>query len=90
MRLQGENGHHDLSGEFVRARLDLPSMIWHGLVINRDGSITITGSGYGHGIGFCQEGAMRQAKQGLDYAAILQHYYPGVAVESLTPNLFTQ
>jgi len=90
MRLQGENGHHDLSGEFVRARLDLPSMIWHGLVINRDGSITITGSGHGHGIGFCQEGAMRQAKQGLDYAAILQHYYPGAKVESLTANLYHQ
>ena len=90
MRLQGENGHHDLTGEFVRARLDLPSMIWHGLVLKRDGSITITGSGYGHGIGFCQDGAMRQAKQGLDYAAILQHYYPGAKVESLTANLYHQ
>jgi len=90
MRLQGENGHHDLSGEFVRARLGLPSMIWHGLVINRDGSITITGSGYGHGIGFCQEGAMRKAKHGLDYAIILQHYYPGAEVEPLTDNLFSQ
>ncbi|MDE0585333.1 MAG: SpoIID/LytB domain-containing protein [Planctomycetota bacterium] len=90
MRLQGENGHHDLSGEHVRIRLGLPSMIWHGLIINRDGSITITGSGNGHGIGFCQEGAMRQAKQGLDYAAILQHYYPGVEVEALTANLFNQ
>jgi stage II sporulation protein D len=90
MRLQGENGHHDLSGEFVRARFGLPSMIWHGLVINRDGSITITGSGYGHGIGFCQEGAMRKAKHGLDYAIILQHYYPGAEVEPLTDNLFSQ
>jgi stage II sporulation protein D len=90
MRLQGGNGHHDLSGEHVRRRLDLPSMIWHELIINRDGSITITGSGHGHGIGFCQEGAMRQAKQGLDYAAILQHYYPGAKVESLTANLYHQ
>jgi len=90
MRLQGENGHHDLSGEHVRLRLGLPSMIWHGLIINRDGSITITGSGNGHGIGFCQEGAMRQAKQGLDYTAILQHYYPGVEIEPLTVNLFKQ
>jgi stage II sporulation protein D len=90
MRLQGENGHHDLTGEFVRSRLGLPSMIWHGLILNRDGSITITGSGHGHGIGFCQEGAMRQARQGLDYATILQHYYPGAEVESLTANLFNQ
>ena len=90
MRLQGANGHHDLAGEFVRGRLDLPSMIWHALVLNRDGSITITGSGNGHGVGLCQVGAMRKAKQGLDYTAILQHYYPGAEVESLTANLFKQ
>jgi stage II sporulation protein D len=88
MRLQGEKGHHDLTGEFVRARLGLPSMIWHELIINPDGSITVTGSGYGHGIGFCQDGAMRKAKRGLDYATILQHYYPGANVEVLTAELF--
>ncbi|MBC8369418.1 MAG: SpoIID/LytB domain-containing protein [Planctomycetes bacterium] len=90
MRLQGLTGHQNVTGEFVRARLGLPSMIWHELVINPDGSITITGSGYGHGIGFCQEGAMRRAKQGVDYATILQHYYPGANVEVLTANLFNQ
>ncbi len=90
IRIQGDTGHYDLTGEFLRARFDLPSMIWHGLIINPDGSITVTGSGYGHGIGFCQDGAMRKAKQGLDYATILQHYYPNANVTVLTADLFKQ
>lgn len=90
MRLQGKNGHRDVTGEFVRARLGLPSMVWHALIINPDGSITITGSGYGHGIGLCQEGAMRRATQGADYSAILQHYYPGAEAAVLTAKLFNQ
>jgi stage II sporulation protein D len=90
VRIQGDKGHRDITGEFLRARLSLPSMIWHELMLNRDGSITVTGSGHGHGIGLCQEGAMRNAQQGLNYAAIIQHYYPRAKIETLTAELFNR
>lgn len=36
----------------------------------------------GHGVGLCQWGAKAQADQGLDYRAILKHYYTGVRLSS--------
>ena len=35
-----------------------------------------SGRGYGHGVGLSQHGAKNMAEQGIDYASILQHYYP--------------
>jgi len=35
------------------------------------------GTGYGHGIGMCQFGAMGQAKLGRSAVDILEYYYPG-------------
>jgi stage II sporulation protein D len=34
------------------------------------------GSGFGHGTGLCQEGAIGMARDGYDYRQILNHYYP--------------
>jgi len=36
---------------------------------------------YGHGVGMCQEGAIRMAQQGALAHEILQHYYSGVRVQ---------
>lgn len=36
------------------------------------------GKGFGHGVGLCQEGAMRMAKMGYSYAEILHFYYEDV------------
>ena len=41
------------------------------------GSITLKGTGYGHGVGLSQYGAIEMAKAGKDYKAILSFYYPG-------------
>jgi stage II sporulation protein D len=46
---------------------------------------TITGHGWGHGIGMSQWGAYGYAKHGWAYKAILKHYYTGVAFGT-TPN----
>jgi SpoIID/LytB domain protein len=35
------------------------------------------GGGWGHGVGMCQTGAIGMAEAGLDYKAILKHYYTG-------------
>ncbi|MBE7440980.1 MAG: SpoIID/LytB domain-containing protein [Flavobacteriales bacterium] len=47
-------------------------------VITSENEVIIKGKGYGHGVGLCQEGAMRMAKLGYSYAEILHYYYKDV------------
>ncbi len=47
--------------------------------------ITVTGRGWGHGIGMSQWGAYGYAKNGWSYKAILKHYYTGIGFGSV-PN----
>ena len=49
---------------------------------SRDGW-TVEGTGFGHGAGMCQWGARVYAEKGWDYRKILQHYYPGVELQTL-------
>lgn len=46
-------------------------------------TVTLHGSGWGHGVGLCQIGAAVMAARGHDYHSILSHYYPGAEVESI-------
>ena len=41
----------------------------------------LTGSGWGHGVGLCKNGAAEMGEQGYKYKEILSHYYPGSAIE---------
>ena len=43
-------------------------------------SLTVTGRGYGHGIGMCQWGAIGRARAGQDFRTILETYYQGARV----------
>ena len=43
--------------------------------------LRLSGSGWGHGVGLCQIGAAVMATKGYDYRQILEHYYPGTAIE---------
>jgi stage II sporulation protein D len=40
--------------------------------------VLLRGRGYGHGVGFCQEGAMRMAELDYTYEAIINFYYRDV------------
>ena len=40
----------------------------------------ISGRGWGHGVGLCQNGAYGMALGGATYDAILRHYYRGVEI----------
>lgn len=40
-------------------------------------SFTLTGAGWGHGVGLCQIGAAVMGSQGYDYKQILSHYFRG-------------
>lgn len=42
---------------------------------------TLTGAGWGHGVGLCQIGAAVMGEQGYPYDEILSHYYPGSKLE---------
>ena len=41
------------------------------------------GAGAGHGVGFCQWGAVGRSRAGQDYEHILAAYYPGAVLERL-------
>lgn len=43
------------------------------------GTVTVTGEGWGHGIGMSQWGAKAMADLGADYDEILEHYYGGLS-----------
>src|SRR5439155_1551337 len=42
-----------------------------------------SGAGWGHGVGFCQWGAVGRARAGQDYRKIVTTYFPGTNVERL-------
>ena len=49
--------------------------------VSRAGSNFIfRGSGFGHGLGLCQEGAHVMAARGVGYQRILEKYFPGTSV----------
>ncbi|WP_437124980.1 SpoIID/LytB domain-containing protein [Bacillus pumilus] len=46
-------------------------------VKNNTNDFTISGKGYGHGVGMSQYGAKKRAESGSSYSSILSFYYPG-------------
>ncbi|HEV8139257.1 MAG TPA: SpoIID/LytB domain-containing protein, partial [Pyrinomonadaceae bacterium] len=53
--------------------------------VSRNGwSFVFRGSGFGHGLGLCQEGAHVMAARGANYQRILEKYFPGTRVGTET------
>jgi len=50
--------------------------------------VVIEGRGYGHGVGLCQEGAMKMSRLGYDYKQIAKFYFPGAKVIDLPESDF--
>jgi SpoIID/LytB domain protein len=48
-----------------------------------DSVYSISGSGYGHGVGMSQNGADKRAKDGDSYKDILAFYYPGTTIAKI-------
>lgn len=61
-------------GRIRSARLDLA---------DADGRVLVRGSGHGHGVGLCQQGAARWALAGEDRRAILARYFAGTEVKRI-------
>lgn len=66
----------------IRADLQLKSTFFSISEINKD-SVLFRGKGYGHGLGMCQEGAMRMSKVGYTYIEILNFYYKNIQLIDL-------
>jgi len=63
---------------FARAGKILPSALF--AIAQSGNTFTITGSGFGHGIGMCQMGTRARAKAGQSYEEILKAYYTNVQI----------
>jgi stage II sporulation protein D len=66
----------------LRESLDLRSTFFS--VIPGQDSLILSGKGYGHGVGLCQEGAMAMASKGFTYNQIINFYYSGVKIVDIS------
>jgi stage II sporulation protein D len=90
MAVVTDRGRYELRGNDIRFVMRPPG----GEILNstyfsvetthaRDGRLArliFRGSGYGHGIGMCQWGAIGRARAGQSFREILRTYYPGTSV----------
>ncbi|HUQ38920.1 MAG TPA: SpoIID/LytB domain-containing protein [Acidimicrobiales bacterium] len=62
----------------------VPSLRWSGLAVDGD-VLVIDGSGWGHGVGMSQFGALGKARRGMRAADILASYYGGLRPVATRP-----
>lgn len=85
-----DRGRFTLRGNDIRYVMRSPggemlNSTYFSVVATRGGDgaiakLTLTGTGYGHGVGMCQWGAIGRARAGQDFRTILRTYYPGTTV----------
>ncbi len=69
-----------VSGELLRSNVFTLAATVSGGRVTR---LTAEGAGAGHGVGFCQWGAVGRSRAGQDHARILGAYFPGTVLERL-------
>lgn len=57
----------------IRSDWNLRSTFFN--ILYDNGNIVFKGRGYGHGVGLCQEGAMKMSEKGYSYNDIIEFYY---------------
>ena len=62
----------------VRQDLQLKSTFFS--ISNANDTVTFKGKGYGHGLGMCQEGAMKMTKLGYSYNDVLNFYFRNIQI----------
>ncbi|WP_345467294.1 SpoIID/LytB domain-containing protein [Deinococcus carri] len=85
--LSGTGGVARLSGAdaggFVRALGATSSRVTLSGSVSAQTPLVVEGSGFGHGVGLSQYGALGLARQGQDHLRILGFYYPGTVLSQL-------
>ncbi len=77
LRLYAGDRLHIVKKSYLRnlaGREVLPSNNF--IMSSKNNEIHVEGSGYGHGVGLCQLGALELAKRGYNYRQILSFYFP--------------
>ena len=85
--ITGPNGKYDCGGDLIRSIIRRPVagnpiLRSSNFVIaeNNSKGVKITGSGFGHGVGMCQTGAISRAQNGQKFETILGAYYRGIVI----------
>ena len=74
-------------GKLQTSSLLLAASIEQGTAERAGSNFIFHGSGFGHGLGLCQEGAHVMAQRGANYQRILQKYFPGTNVRPRSGNV---
>jgi stage II sporulation protein D len=85
LRVVHSGGELVLRGEELRKAVGytiIPSTQFAIEFIGQD--LVLSGFGAGHAVGMCQWGAKELAELGYSFSTILQYYYPGTELQSLT------
>ena len=88
VKLVGSSGKEGLlRGEDLRLTIDptgarIKSAACRVILIG-DKWTFVAGRGYGHGVGMCQYGVLKMARDGKSAKEILRHYYPGSKIKKL-------
>jgi stage II sporulation protein D len=77
-----ECNEHRVPLKNIRMDLQLKSTFFSVTALNKD-TVVFRGRGYGHGLGMCQEGAMRMVKLGYSYTDVLNFYYQDIQLIDL-------
>lgn len=74
----------------IRQSLDKSFLYSSAFIINKEedlagvpGGFNFTGAGWGHGVGYCQIGALSMSLQGYSTELIMAHYFPGSEVKKI-------
>ena len=75
------NSNCNIQLKDIRTNLGLKSTYFNAQ--HKNGQIFLSGRGFGHGAGLCQDGAIRMSKLGYSYKSILHFYYQNVSIVHL-------
>ena len=70
----------------IRSKFNLKSTFFD--VSQKNGNVILSGRGFGHGVGMCQEGAMHMAKRGYSYEQIAKFYFDDIRIMKYEDFLF--
>lgn len=86
LQIQHANGKIQIKSAHFRQYLGaekIKSTLITSIKKNKNG-FNFNGKGWGHGVGFCQDGAKGLGDKGKNYKQILKHYFPKASIEKVS------